>query len=73
MFIIAGVLLCTVMSHPEGPIEGEQAVDESHGAVDPAPTDGVFATVLRSIRTHFETWSRRYVEMRVDAQSGRHR
>jgi len=70
MFIIAGVVLCIVMSYPEGPTAPEQSYDETE-AVDPAPTDGAFASVLRSIRTHLDTWSRRYVEMRVDARAGR--
>ena len=64
------MVVLIVMSYPEGPIEAEQAHDETE-AVDPAPTDGAFASVLRSIRTHFDTWSRRYVEMRVDARAGR--
>ena len=70
MFIIAGVVAVVVMSHPEGPSVSERSYDETD-AVDPAPTDGGFASVLRSIRTHLETWSRRYVEMRVDARTGR--
>lgn len=70
MFIIAGVVRSIVMSHPEGPSVSERSHDETD-AVDPAPTDGVFASVLRSVRTHVETWGRRYVEMRVDARTGR--
>ena len=54
------------MSFPEGPIEGEQVAD-SQDAVDPAPTDGVFAP----LRRHLTTWADRYVEMRVDARTGR--
>jgi len=60
----------TVMSYPEGPAAGEQSYDETE-AVDPAPTDGAFASVLRSIRIHIDTWAQRYVEMRVDARTGR--
>ncbi|WP_324663575.1 hypothetical protein [Haloarcula sediminis] len=58
------------MSYPEGPTAVEQSHDETD-ATDPAPTDGAFASVLRSIRAHLDTWSRRYVEMRVDARTGR--
>jgi len=53
------------MSFPEGPIEGEQLAD-SRDAVDPAPTDGVFAP----LRRHLLTWAGRYVEMRVEARTG---
>jgi len=70
MFIIAGVVVCIVMSFPEGPIEAEQSHDETD-AVDPAPTDGFVAKLTRPIRRHVETWGRRYVEMRVDARTGR--
>ncbi|MBX0322285.1 hypothetical protein EGH21_04465 [Halomicroarcula sp. F13] len=59
------------MSFPEGPMEAEQSYDDSHDAVDRAPTDGLIATVTRAIRTHVETWSDRYVEMRVEARTGR--
>jgi len=61
----------TAMSYPEGPLEGEQAVDQSRDAADSAPTDGLVATLTRTLRRHFGTWGRRYVEMRVDAQTGR--
>jgi hypothetical protein len=64
------MVVCIVMSYPEGPSTAEQSYDETE-AVDPAPTDGALASVLRSIHTHFDTWSRRYVEMRVDARDGR--
>jgi len=59
-----------VMSYPEGPIEAEQAHDETE-AVDPAPTDGLLAKLTRPLRRHLDTWGRRYVEMRVDARAGR--
>jgi len=59
------------MSYPDGPLEGEQAVDERRDAADSAPTDGLMATLSRSIRRHVETWGRRYVEMRVSARRGR--
>ncbi|WP_254273323.1 hypothetical protein [Haloarcula marina] len=59
------------MSFPEGPLESEQSIDDSHDAVDPAPTDGLIATVRRAFRTHRETWAARYVEMRVGARTGR--
>jgi len=58
------------MSHPDGSSVAERSYEETD-AVDSAPTDGAFASVLRSIRAHFDTWSRRYVEMRVDARTGR--
>ena len=70
MFIIAGVEVITVMSFPEGPIEAEQAHDETD-AVDPAPTDGLLEKLTRPLRRHFDTWGRRYVEMRVGARTGR--
>jgi len=70
MFIISGVVALTVMSFPEGPVEAEQA-HEKTDAVDPAPTDGFVAKLTRPIRRHVETWGRRYVEMRVDARTGR--
>jgi len=54
------------MSFPEGPIEGEQGED-SRETVDPAPTDGL----LGAFRRHVETWAARYVEMRVEARTGR--
>ncbi|MBV0924092.1 hypothetical protein KTS45_07725 [Halomicroarcula limicola] len=57
------------MSFPEGPIETEQ--DDSHDAVDPAPTDGFVAGVARAVRKHVATWPGRYVEMRVEARSPR--
>ena len=66
MFIITGSVAVVVMSFPEGPIEGEQVAD-SQDAVDPAPTDGVFAP----LRRHLTTWADRYVEMRVDARTRR--
>ena len=55
------------MSYPEGPMEAEQSYDDSRDAVDPAPTDGLLA----SLRRHFENWAQRYVEMRVEARTGR--
>jgi hypothetical protein len=67
------MVVLTVMSFPEGPIEGAQAHDETQESVDSAPTDGVVAAVRRSLRTYVETWAERYVEMRVDARSGRRR
>ncbi|MDS0260771.1 hypothetical protein NDI56_15290 [Haloarcula sp. S1CR25-12] len=54
------------MSFPEGPIEAEQSHEET-AAVDSAPTDGF----LTPLRRHMSTWARRYVEMRVDARTGR--
>ena len=66
MFIISGMVVSTVMSFPEGPVEAE-ATHEETDAVDPAPTDGVVATLTRPLRRHVETWSRRYIEMRVGA------
>jgi hypothetical protein len=54
------------MSFPEGPLTGEE-VDDSHETVDPAPTDGIFG----ALRRHVRTWARRYVEMRVEARTGR--
>jgi hypothetical protein len=60
----------TVMSFPEGPIEAEQSHDETD-ACDPAPTDGLLAKLTRPLRRHLDTWARRYVEMRVDARTGR--
>jgi hypothetical protein len=56
------------MSFPEGPLGGEQ-VEDSREAVDPAPTDGV----LGAVRRHVATWADRYVEMRVEARTGRRR
>jgi len=67
MFIIAGVVELVVMSYPEGPREAEQSYDDSGDAVDPAPTDGPLA----SLRRHLESWAQRYVEMRVEARTGR--
>ena len=64
------MLQLTVMSFPEGPVEAEQSRDETD-AVDPAPTDGFLATLTRRLRRHADTWGRRYVEMRVDARTGR--
>ncbi|MDS0280664.1 hypothetical protein [Haloarcula onubensis] len=58
------------MSFPEGPVEAEQSHDETD-AVDPAPTDGIVATLTDTLRRHADTWARRYVEMRVDARTGR--
>ena len=69
MFIVSGVVVSTVMSFPEGPVDAE-ATHEETDAVDPAPTDGVVATLTRPLRRHVETWSRRYVEMRVEARRG---
>jgi hypothetical protein len=66
MFIIPGTVMIVVMSFPEGPIEDEQ-LEDSHDAIDPAPTDGFLA----SLRRHLSTWAGRYVEMRVDARTGR--
>ncbi|PCR91156.1 hypothetical protein [Natrinema ejinorense] len=61
------------MSFPEGPHNpGEQpAVDDSGDATDRAPTDGLVATVLESLRLHSRTWADRYVEMRVSARTDR--
>jgi len=70
MFIVSGVVELIVMSYPEGPIEAEQSHDETD-AVDSAPTDGVLATLTRPLRRHLDAWGRRYVEMRVDARTGR--
>jgi hypothetical protein len=54
------------MSFPEGPLKREQA-DDGREAVEQAPTDGVFG----ALRRHIRTWGRRYVEMRVEAVTGR--
>ena len=61
------------MGLPEGPRKpGEQsAVDDDGNTADHAPTDGLVATVLGSVRIHCETWPDRYVEMRVDARTDR--
>lgn len=54
------------MSFPEGPLTGEQGEDNRE-TVESAPTDGVFG----ALRRHARTWAQRYVEMRVDARTGR--
>jgi hypothetical protein len=54
------------MSFPEGPLNGEQ-VDDGRETVEQAPTDGIFG----ALRHHARTWGRRYVEMRVEALTGR--
>ncbi|MBV0902518.1 hypothetical protein [Haloarcula salina] len=60
------------MSFPEGPLETDaQSSYDDSDAVDPAPTDGLIATVTRRLQAFSERWSRRYVEMRVDAHTGR--
>ncbi|MFD1646604.1 hypothetical protein [Haloarchaeobius litoreus] len=61
------------MSFPEGQPEPSERtpVDDSGDAVDPAPKDGPFSTLLDPIRRHFDTWAGRYVEMRVEARTGR--
>jgi hypothetical protein len=54
------------MSFPEGPLKGEQE-DDGRETSEQAPTDGVFG----ALRRHMRTWGRRYVEMRVEALTGR--
>jgi hypothetical protein len=62
-----------MMSFPEGPRKpGEQSAIEDEGnGVDHAPTDGLIATVREAVRTHVRTWTDRYVEMRIEARTGR--
>ncbi|WP_276270695.1 hypothetical protein [Haloarcula litorea] len=60
------------MSFPEGPRKNEQSsLDDSRDAADPAPTDGLIASIVDALRRHTQTWSSRYVEMRVEARTGR--
>lgn len=61
------------MSFPEGPRKpGEQSALEDEGdGIDRAPTDGLISAVRESVRRHVRTWAGRYVEMRVEARTGR--
>ena len=56
------------MSFPEGPMEsgGRSSYDEDAPA-DAADTDGLFGP----LRRFSKRWSRRYIEMRVDALDSR--
>jgi len=54
------------MSFPEGPRSRERG-DDGRETVEQAPTGGVFG----ALRRHVRTWGRRYVEMRVEALTGR--
>ncbi|RKS81404.1 hypothetical protein BDK61_0687 [Haloarcula quadrata] len=56
------------MSFPEGPMEsgGRSSYDEDVSA-DATDTDGLFGP----LRRFSKRWSRRYIEMRVDALESR--
>mgnify|MGYP000047141803 FL=1 len=68
IFISQPVVTCIVMSFPEGPMEsgGRSSYDEN-GSADAADTDGLFGP----LRRFSKRWSRRYIEMRVDALESR--
>lgn len=59
------------MSFPEGPPEQVEQSAYDDDPVDPAPTDGPGGGLVRAIRDHVENWPGRYVEMRVEARTGR--
>ncbi|MFC7075491.1 hypothetical protein [Haloarcula halophila] len=59
------------MSLQEGPQAAEQAAYDD-GSEDQPPT-GLSVPGLGVLRDHFENWAERYVEMRVQARTGRWR
>ncbi|MFC6861934.1 hypothetical protein ACFQGE_00500 [Halomicroarcula sp. GCM10025817] len=59
------------MSFPEGPTDAVEQSTYDDDPVDPAPTDGPRDGLAGAIRDHVEHWAGRYVEMRVEARTGR--
>ena len=51
-------------------IQNEMSLKDSpsEGTVSPRETDRT--RIVNALSAHFETWSRRYIEMRVDAVAG---
>jgi hypothetical protein len=57
------------MSLSDEPTTAARPSEESDG-FGPISPDGIVASVFSAFREHFATWSKRYVEMRVDARGG---
>jgi hypothetical protein len=64
------------MSHPEEPLGRDDATGHRDGLHDtkgsPESTDPT-GGLLGRLKRHARTWSRKYVEMRVAARTGRRR
>ena len=66
IFIIWPVLGCTTMSVDKGRLE-----PEAQSAYETPESDVGSDGVLGRLKRHFDHWSRRYVELRVEARTGR--
>lgn len=74
IFITNGVVDTTTMSLQEGLVEGETQSghgDTSSGSPESLAIAENYSGLTGRIRRHFDIWARKYIDMRVEARTGR--